>query len=134
MTALIEAKDLVRILPETVPVMLVDGISMTVREKEFIAITGPSGSGKSSLLYLLGLLDRPTSGTLLIGGRDTAPMNEIERAETRLAMLGFVFQFHFLLAGIHRARECRDPDAQAGAAVARGDARTGKLALGLARA
>ncbi len=97
MTALIEAKDLVRILPETVPVMLVDGISMTVREKEFIAITGPSGSGKSSLLYLLGLLDRPTSGTLLIGGRDTAPMNEIERAETRLAMLGFVFQFHFLL-------------------------------------
>ena len=97
MTALIEAKDLVRILPETVPVMLVDGISMTVREKEFIAITGPSGSGKSSLLYLLGLLDRPTSGTLLIGGRDTAPMDEIERAETRLAMLGFVFQFHFLL-------------------------------------
>ena len=97
MTALIEAKNLVRILPETVPVMLVDGISMTVREKEFIAITGPSGSGKSSLLYLLGLLDRPTSGTLLIGGRDTAPMDEIERAETRLAMLGFVFQFHFLL-------------------------------------
>ncbi len=70
---------------------------MTVGEKEFIAITGPSGSGKSSLLYLLGLLDRPTSGTLLIGGRDTAPMTEIERAETRLAMLGFVFQFHFLL-------------------------------------
>ena len=97
MTALIEARNLVRILPATVPVTLVNDVSLTVQEKEFVAITGPSGSGKSSLLYLLGLLDRPTSGILLIGGRDTAPMDEIERAKTRLAMLGFVFQFHFLL-------------------------------------
>jgi lipoprotein-releasing system ATP-binding protein len=97
MTVLLEAKDLVRILPAVVPVTLVDGVSMTVHEKEFIAITGPSGSGKSSLLYLLGLLDRPTSGTLYIGGKNTEPMNEIERAQTRLVMLGFVFQFHFLL-------------------------------------
>lgn len=97
MTALIEAENLVRILPSTIPVTLVDGVSMTVREKEFIAITGPSGSGKSSLLYLLGLLDRPTSGMLRVAGRDTAPMDERERARTRLAMLGFVFQFHFLL-------------------------------------
>jgi lipoprotein-releasing system ATP-binding protein len=97
MTALIEAENLVRILPATVPVTLVDGVSLTIREKEFIAITGPSGSGKSSLLYLLGLLDRPTSGRLLIGGEDAAPMDENERARTRLAMLGFVFQFHFLL-------------------------------------
>jgi lipoprotein-releasing system ATP-binding protein len=62
-----------------------------------VAITGPSGSGKSSLLYLLGLLDRPTSGVLRVGGRDAGPMEERERAATRLAMLGFVFQFHFLL-------------------------------------
>jgi lipoprotein-releasing system ATP-binding protein len=97
MTALIEAENLVRILPATVPVTLVDGVSLTISEKEFIAITGPSGSGKSSLLYLLGLLDRPTSGRLLIGGEDAEPMDENERARTRLAMLGFVFQFHFLL-------------------------------------
>ena len=97
MTALIEAENLVRILPATVPVTLVDGVSLAIREKEFIAITGPSGSGKSSLLYLLGLLDRPTSGRLLIGGKDAAPMDESERARTRLVMLGFVFQFHFLL-------------------------------------
>jgi lipoprotein-releasing system ATP-binding protein len=97
MTVLIEADNLVRILPATVPVTLVDGVSLAIREKEFIAITGPSGSGKSSLLYLLGLLDRPTSGRLLIGGEDAAPMDENERARTRLAMLGFVFQFHFLL-------------------------------------
>jgi lipoprotein-releasing system ATP-binding protein len=97
MTVLLEADNLVRILPAVVPVTLVDGVSMTVHEKEFVAITGPSGSGKSSLLYLLGLLDRPTRGKLRIAGKDTAPMNEAERARTRLSMLGFVFQFHFLL-------------------------------------
>jgi lipoprotein-releasing system ATP-binding protein len=97
MTALIEATNLVRILPATVPVTLVNGVSLSIHEQEFVAITGPSGSGKSSLLYLLGLLDRPTSGRLLVAGRDTAPMDEAERARTRLEMLGFVFQFHFLL-------------------------------------
>ncbi|WP_088345766.1 MULTISPECIES: ABC transporter ATP-binding protein [Rhodomicrobium] len=97
MTALIEAEGLTRVLPETVPVTLVRDIDLTVHEREFIAITGPSGSGKSSLLYLLGLLDRPTGGILRIGGKDTGPMDEDERARTRLSMLGFVFQFHFLL-------------------------------------
>ncbi|MCV0348607.1 MAG: ABC transporter ATP-binding protein [Nitratireductor sp.] len=97
MTALLEARNLTRILPETIPVTLVRDVSLTVAEREFVAITGPSGSGKSSLLYLLGLLDRPTSGTLTIEGRDTGPMNDAELARTRLEMLGFVFQFHFLL-------------------------------------
>jgi lipoprotein-releasing system ATP-binding protein len=97
MSALFEAENLTRILAETVPVTLVRDISLTIGEKEFVAVTGPSGSGKSSLLYLLGLLDRPTGGTLRIAGRDTEPMDEEERAQTRLSMLGFVFQFHFLL-------------------------------------
>lgn len=97
MSALIEAENLTRILPAIVPVTLVRDVSLTVGEKEFIAITGPSGSGKSSLLYLLGLLDRPTSGTLRVAGRDTSQMDDNELARTRLEMLGFVFQFHFLL-------------------------------------
>ena len=94
---LIEARDVTRILPGIVPVTLVHDIDLTVREKEFVAITGPSGSGKSSLLYLLGLLDMPTSGEVLIRGQATVSMAESERARTRLAELGFVFQFHFLL-------------------------------------
>ncbi|WP_077963273.1 ABC transporter ATP-binding protein [Ensifer adhaerens] len=97
MSTLIETRDLTRILNETVPVTLVKDISLTIGEREFVAVTGPSGSGKSSLLYLLGLLDRPTGGTLTIRDRDTARMDEDERAATRLANIGFVFQFHFLL-------------------------------------
>jgi lipoprotein-releasing system ATP-binding protein len=94
---LIEARKVTRILEGVVPTTLVSEVDLVVGEKEFVAITGPSGSGKSSLLYLLGLLDLPTSGEVLIRGRATAAMDERERAFTRLSMLGFVFQFHFLL-------------------------------------
>jgi lipoprotein-releasing system ATP-binding protein len=94
---LIETRAVTRILPGIVPTTLVRDVSLTVGEQEFVAITGPSGSGKSSLLYLLGLLDLPTSGEVLIRGRATSSMNEAERGEMRLSTLGFVFQFHFLL-------------------------------------
>jgi lipoprotein-releasing system ATP-binding protein len=94
---IIEARSATRILPGVVPTTLVRDVSLSVNEGDFIAITGPSGSGKSSLLYLLGLLDLPTSGEIMIRGRATAHMGEEERAFTRLSLLGFVFQFHFLL-------------------------------------
>jgi lipoprotein-releasing system ATP-binding protein len=96
-SALIDAHALTRVLPAAVPVTLVRDVSLAVGAGEFVAITGPSGSGKSSLLYLLGLLDRPTSGTLRLLGRDTETLSEEEKAEIRLASIGFVFQFHFLL-------------------------------------
>jgi lipoprotein-releasing system ATP-binding protein len=97
MTALVEARQLTRVLPATIPVTLVSDVTLTIVEREFVAITGPSGSGKSSLLYLLGLLDRPTGGVLKLAGQDTERLSERARAELRLATLGFVFQFHFLL-------------------------------------
>jgi len=97
MSPLIETRGLTRVLPAAVPVTLVQDITLAIGAGEFVAITGPSGSGKSSLLYLLGLLDEPSGGTLAIEGRDTAGLSERERAAIRLATLGFVFQFHFLL-------------------------------------
>jgi len=96
-SALIEARKVTRILPGIVPTTLVHDIDLTIGARDFVAITGPSGSGKSSLLYLLGLLDLPTEGEVTINGRATAHMQEEERALTRLTFIGFVFQFHFLL-------------------------------------
>jgi len=95
--ALIEARNVTKVLGGIVPVTLVQDINLAIMPREFVAITGPSGSGKSSLLYLLGLLDLPTSGDVLIDGRSTTAMPEDERAKVRLNRLGFVFQFHFLL-------------------------------------
>ncbi len=94
---LIEARKVTRILPGIVPVTLVQDVDLKIVPREFVAITGVSGSGKSSLLYLLGLLDFPTEGDVLIRGQSTSRMPEDERARVRLAELGFVFQFHFLL-------------------------------------
>jgi len=96
-TPLIEARKVTRILPGIVPTTLVRDVNLTIGTRDFVAITGPSGSGKSSLLYLLGLLDVPTEGEVLINGRATSQLHEEERALTRLSFLGFVFQFHFLL-------------------------------------
>jgi lipoprotein-releasing system ATP-binding protein len=91
------ANRVTRTLTGEIPTTLVSEIDLAVGQGEFLAITGPSGSGKSSLLYLLGLLDVPTAGDIVIDGRATAELTEDERAALRLTTLGFVFQFHFLL-------------------------------------
>jgi len=96
-TPLVEARGVTRTLPGPVPVTLVREIDLGIGAGEFVAVTGPSGSGKSSLLYLLGLLDRPTEGHVLIEGEDTAGLSASALARIRRARLGFVFQFHFLL-------------------------------------
>lgn len=98
MTALMEARGLGRTLPGEPPVPLVRGVDLEIMPGRFHAVIGPSGCGKSSLLYLLGLLDRPTAGTLTFDGVDTLPLDGDARAQLRLERFGFVFQFHFLLA------------------------------------
>ena len=95
--ALLLAENLTRTLPGEIPVTLVNNASLYINAGEFMAITGPSGSGKSSLLYLLGLLDRPTTGHIHINGQDTGTMDENALAALRLESLGFIFQSHFLL-------------------------------------
>ena len=94
---LIEARKATRIIAGDVPATLVADVDVSVSPGEFVAIIGPSGSGKSSLLYLLGLLDRPTSGAVFLDGAATSALDDDTRADMRLASLGFVFQFHFLL-------------------------------------
>lgn len=94
----VELKSVTRTLTEeVVPVTLVKDISCKINKGEFAAITGPSGSGKSSLIYLIGLLDIPTTGQVFIDGTDITSATKKERERIRLEKIGFVFQFHFLL-------------------------------------
>jgi putative ABC transport system ATP-binding protein len=81
----------------SVEVRALDGVDISIRKGEFVGITGASGSGKSTLLHLLGLLDRPTSGSLVIDGVEVASLNERQRTLFRLNRLGYVFQDYALV-------------------------------------
>ena len=74
------------------------GVSFDVPAGDYVAIMGPSGSGKSTLLNLLGCLDRPTSGSFLLGDDDVAQMNDDQLSHIRASRLGFVFQSYNLIA------------------------------------
>ena len=80
-----------------VAVPVLHGIDIEIRGGEFVAIIGQSGSGKSTLLNILGALDVPTEGQVLIDGVDIATLSEDELAALRNRVVGFVFQFHYLI-------------------------------------
>jgi lipoprotein-releasing system ATP-binding protein len=73
------------------------GIDLRLSRGEFCAVMGPSGSGKSTLLNIVGLLDRPTSGTLAIGGEETTMLDDTALTRLRGHNIGFVFQYHHLI-------------------------------------
>ena len=73
------------------------GVRVDVQRGELLAVVGASGSGKSTLLHLMGLLDKPDSGSLIIDGVDMVPLKDIARARMRRYDIGFVFQFYHLL-------------------------------------
>jgi lipoprotein-releasing system ATP-binding protein len=73
------------------------GVDIELRPGEMTGLVGPSGSGKSTLLHVAGLLEKPDSGTVFIGGKDALKMSDHERTIARRLQLGFVYQFHHLL-------------------------------------
>jgi len=80
-----------------VEVKALDGVTLDIAKGEFLGIMGPSGSGKSTLLHMLGLLDEPTSGKVLIDGMDIAKLTDYEKTMFRLYRLGYVFQDYALV-------------------------------------
>jgi len=73
------------------------GVSLSIENGEFTALVGPSGSGKTTLLQLMGLLDQPTSGRVLINGQDATDLSRDARADLRKGAIGFIFQFFALI-------------------------------------
>jgi lipoprotein-releasing system ATP-binding protein len=82
----------------TPPTRVLTDISFTVNDGEFVSLTGRSGAGKSTLLYVLSSLDNPTEGSVSISGKDLFKMGSKELHALRNTKIGFVFQFHYLIA------------------------------------
>jgi putative ABC transport system ATP-binding protein len=80
-----------------VEVKALDGVTLNIEKGEFLGIMGPSGSGKSTLLHMLGLLDLPTSGNIMIDGMDISRFTDYEKTMFRLYKLGYVFQDYALV-------------------------------------
>jgi len=93
---------------ETV-IRAVDGVSVRVRTGEFVALLGSSGSGKSSMLNLIAGLDRPTSGSVIVQGRDLSKLSREELAKYRLRVVGMVFQSFNLIASMTLAENVELP-------------------------
>ena len=79
------------------PVEVLQGVNLTIHEKEFVALVGPSGAGKSTLLHILGGLDRPSKGNVFFDGKDIYELNDAKLSFLRNMQIGFVFQFYHLL-------------------------------------
>src|SRR5579864_3148578 len=101
----IEVQDLVKTYRVgDVEVHALRGVNLKIERGEFVAIVGPSGSGKSTLFHILGGLTPPTSGTVLIDGRDLLAMSDADRTRLRKTTVGFVFQKYNLLPTLTAAQ------------------------------
>ena len=96
---LIEVQELTKVYGMgAAAVHALDGVNLIIDEGEFVAIMGASGSGKSTVMNILGCLDRPTEGQYWLGGEDVSKLNKAQLADIRNRQIGFVFQSYNLLA------------------------------------
>jgi lipoprotein-releasing system ATP-binding protein len=111
-----------------------DGLSLTVNAGEVVALVGQSGSGKSSILHIAGLLEKPTSGEVYIAGRECTTLDDQARTRIRRIGVGFVYQFHHLLPEFSALENVVMPQLIAGASNAEAEKRAkdllGRLKLG----
>ncbi len=108
--SLVEVKDLYKIYnPGENEVRALDGINLTVEKGEFLAIVGQSGSGKSTFMNMIGLLDIPTSGTYLLDGIDVSSMSDDELSEIRNKEIGFIFQGFNLIPSLNAVENVELP-------------------------
>jgi len=120
MTELIRLTDVTKVYQGGITGAL-NGVSLAVEKGEFTAIMGPSGSGKSTMLNLVAGLDRPTSGTVVVGGTDLGRLSEAGSARFRRDHIGFVFQFFYLLPNLTALENVLIPaQLKGGAATGRG--------------
>ncbi|MCP4960805.1 MAG: ABC transporter ATP-binding protein [Actinomycetia bacterium] len=103
MTTVLELEDVTKEFPGTPPVRALDGVTASIEQGDLVAIVGASGSGKSTMMNLVGTLARPTSGRIKLEGRDVARESDRALAGLRAARIGFVFQQFHLLAGLTAA-------------------------------
>ena len=134
--ALVEARDLARdYLMGEERVHALRGVSFTVAAGDYVAIVGPSGCGKSTLLNILGVIDRPTAGTVSIAGERVDMLSDAKATDFRLRRIGFVFQRFYLMQALTARENVELPLAEAGlkGAARRERARTLLEYVGLAR-
>lgn len=103
------------------PVQILNGISARIETSEMVAITGRSGSGKSTLLYIISSLDKATSGTVAVDNVQLAKMSQQELHRFRNEKMGFVFQFHHLLAELTALENILMPAIKSGSSAAKKD-------------
>lgn len=93
---------------------VLNGVDLKIESGEMVSLVGPSGSGKSTLLQIMGLLDKPSAGTLRIAGQQSEHMNDKARTKLRRDAIGFVYQFHHLLPEFNALENVAMPQIIAG--------------------
>ena len=102
-TPVLQLRGAVKEYPGSPPIRALDGVSLDVVTGEMVAIVGPSGSGQSTLLHMIGALDRPSQGTVRVAGSDLSRLDDRQLSALRARRIGFVFQRFHLLAGLTAA-------------------------------